>query len=276
MAPDSVSSVLARAIEEQLDAARASASDQGPDGIHDLRVSTRRLRAALDLWRECAPGKRLDRCRKALRNLGRRLGAVREADVNRRELSELARKRPEDAVAIEFVSASEARRQKQRARVLEKALARTDLPDLSRQIRGELEKARDSRVESIPPAFVARRELAHRVPPLEELLEGALSRPSATALHRFRIELKKLRYSVELCAPAYDGRRVPHLLGWLKQLQDVLGAAQDARVLHDRFAELRSALRKDRLPAAERSLLSPMRVVATLLRERHAAAVREL
>jgi len=276
MVPVPVFPVLARAIDRQLDAAREAASDPGPDGVHDLRVSTRRLRAALELWLDSASGKKLDRCRKSLRKLGRKLGAVREADVNLQELSELARRRPADTVAIEFAAASEARRKRRRARTLQKELARIDLPELTREIRSELAKVDDSEKASFPLVLVARRELERRVPPLEALLDGVLQRPSAPALHRVRIELKKLRYSVELCGFAYDGRRFPHLVGRLKELQDALGIAQDARVLHERFATLRAQLRKDGLRAAERSLLSPMRAVAAALLERQAAAVRAL
>ena len=276
MAPSPVFPVLSRAIGEQLDQARESASDGAPDGIHDLRVSTRRLRAALDLWLEYAPGKKLDRCRKTLRKLGRRLGAVRESDMNLEQLSELARKRPSDAASIEFVAASEARRRRRRAERLGKERARSDLSDLSAEIRSELEKALGSDAEPASLAAVARRELDRRVPPLRGLLDAALTHPSAPDLHRFRIELKKFRYSVELCASAYDRRRLPRLLGRLKALQDALGAAQDTRVLHERFAKERRELRKDGLSAAERALLSPMRAVAALLRDRQADAVRQL
>ena len=276
MAPSPVFPVLSRAIGEQLDQARESASDGGPDGIHDLRVSTRRLRAALDLWLDYAPGKKLDRCRETLRKLGRRLGAVRESDMNLEQLSELARARPSDSASIEFVAASEARRRRRRAKRLEKERERSDLSDLSAEIRSELAKALDSDAVSVSLAAVARRELDRRVPPLQELLNAALAQPSAPDLHRLRIELKKFRYSVELCAPAYDRRRLPRLVGRLKALQDALGAAQDSRVLHDRFAKTRMALRKNGLAAAERALLSPMRALAAMLRDRQADAVRRL
>ena len=276
MEPVSVLPVLARAIERQLEAAGESASDPGPDGIHDLRVSTRRLRAALQLWRDASSGKKLERSRRTLRKLGRSLGAVREAEVNLRELSELARRRPAEMAAIELVAAVEARRKRRLGRIAGKKLARLDLPDLSREIRSELAKTLDSGGESASLDVVARRELDRRIPALEELREDALRRSAAPALHRFRIALKKFRYSVEMCAPAYDGRRLPRLLGRLKEIQDALGAAQDARVLHARLAELRAELRADALPAAERALLPPMRAAAALLRERQAAALREL
>lgn len=276
MTPVSVFSVLVRAIEEQLDRAREAASDPGPDGIHDLRVSTRRLRAALDLWREYAPGKKVDRCRKRLKKLGRRLGSVREADVNLAELADLSRERPSDAIAIEFLAASVARERRRRAQRLRREQARSDLAGLSAEIRMELGKAPVSEAGSLLLAVVARRELGRRLPPLEGLLEDALRLPSAPALHRLRIGLKKFRYSVELCAPAFDARSLPPLAGRLRAVQDALGAAQDARVLHDYFAERRRALRGDGLAAAERSLLPPMRAIAGILRARQEAARREL
>ena len=276
MASSSAFPVLATAIGDQLDVACRAASDPGPDGIHDLRVSTRRLRAALELWLENAPGKRLDRCRKRFKRLGRRLGSVREADVNIEGLADLALGRPSDAIAIEFLAASVTRERKRRARRLRQEQERSDLPGLSQEIRSELGERLDSEAEPVSVAAVARRELARRLPALEALLETALREPSAPALHRLRIGLKKFRYSVELCAPAYDGRRLPPLVGRLKALQDALGAAQDARALHDVFAKRRLELREEGLANAERSLLAPMRAVAAILRNRREAARREL
>jgi CHAD domain-containing protein len=276
MPPASVLPVLAKAIDEQLGVAEKAASDPGPDGIHDLRVATRRLRAALELWLGTSPRKKLDRSRKTLRRLGRRLGSLREADVNLSQLSELREKNPTDAVAVEFALASETRRRKRRAKRLDRELRRIDLADLSKEIRSEIEDALDSKPGEIPLASVARKELEERLLRLSPLLDRAPQHPAPKGLHLLRIELKKFRYSVELCSPAYDGRRVPHLVKRLKGLQDALGLVQDANALHLRFAKLRANLRRDGLPAIERSLLSPMRAVAALSRERTAAAVKEL
>jgi len=272
----SVLPVLAKAIEEQFGVAEKAASDKSPDGTHDLRVATRRLRAALELWLATSPEKKLDRCRKTLRRLGRRLGSLRETDVNLSQLSELREKNPADAVAVEFALAAETRRRRQRARSLDKELRRIDLADLAKEVRSEIADALDSKAEGIPLGTVARRELDERLPRVASLLGRALLHPTPRGLHLLRIELKKFRYSAELCVPAYDGRRVPHLVNRLKKLQDALGLVQDANALHLRLAELRANLRRDGLPAIERSLLPPMRAVAALSRARTAVAVREL
>ncbi len=267
---------LAKSIDEQLRVAETAVSDPGPEGVHDLRVATRRLRAGLDLWLALHPGKKLDRSRRALQKLGRRLGSLREIDVNLSQLSELRGRNPAGAVAVEFALASETRRRKRRARDLDRELGRIDLTDLAKEIQAEVDDELDSKSEEIPLASVARKELRERIPRLATLLDHALLQPTPKSLHRLRIGLKKFRYSVELCASAYDGRRVPHLLRRLKKVQDALGLVQDANALHLRFAMLRANLRRDGLPAIERLLLAPMRAVARLARERTAAAIRQL
>ena len=281
MLPASLLPILAKAIDEELALAERAATEPtaaNADDIHDLRVATRRLRAGLELWLASSPGKKLDRSRKTLRRLGRRLGSLRETDVNLLQLRELVP--PNSAislsVAVEFALASETRRRRRRASSLDKELRRVDLPDLSRDIRSEIEDALDSSPGPIPLDAVARKELAERVPRLEALLGRALLHPTRKGLHLLRIELKKFRYSAELCSPAYDGRRFPQLLKRLKSVQDALGLVQDTNALHLRIAKLRANLRRDQLSATERSLLPPMRAVGRLLRERTAAAVHEL
>lgn len=273
----SVLPILAKAIDEQLGIAGPAAADPGPDGVHDLRVATRRLRAALELWLAVSPSRRLDRARRALKNLGRRLGALREADVDLKELFDLRRRDPSHGAAIEFLIASESRERKRRVKALEKGLRRIDLEDFAKEIRSETDDALDAgNGEDLALSAVARRELQERLPGLARLLDHTLRHPTPAALHRLRIDLKKFRYSVEVCAPAYDGRRVPGLIGSLKALQDALGIVHDTNALHARIASLRAELRRDGLVALERSLLAPLRAVAGISRERTAAAIREL
>jgi CHAD domain-containing protein len=51
------------------------------EALHDMRVSARRLRAILRIFRECFPNKKLRKQDERLQNLIRSLGAVRELDV---------------------------------------------------------------------------------------------------------------------------------------------------------------------------------------------------
>lgn len=50
--------------------------------LHDMRVATRRLRAALEIFRPCFPGKRYKRALKRVKELADALGERRDRDVS--------------------------------------------------------------------------------------------------------------------------------------------------------------------------------------------------
>ncbi|GAC1299420.1 MAG: hypothetical protein NVSMB19_03520 [Vulcanimicrobiaceae bacterium] len=50
--------------------------------VHDMRVGIRRARVALATFEACFPAKGLRALRRATRRVGRKLGAVRDADVH--------------------------------------------------------------------------------------------------------------------------------------------------------------------------------------------------
>jgi CHAD domain-containing protein len=54
---------------------------ENPDGVHDMRVATRRLRAALEIFAPCFPAKRRRKGLKRVKALADALGARRDVDV---------------------------------------------------------------------------------------------------------------------------------------------------------------------------------------------------
>ena len=62
--------------------------------LHDMRVATRRLRAALEMFRPCFPGKRYRRAMKPLKALAAALGERRDRDVAIGSLRQLATQAP--------------------------------------------------------------------------------------------------------------------------------------------------------------------------------------
>ncbi len=65
------------------------------DGVHDTRVATRRLRAALEVFAPCFPRKRHKRLLREVKQLAAALGARRDADVAIGQLRDLAADLPE-------------------------------------------------------------------------------------------------------------------------------------------------------------------------------------
>jgi CHAD domain-containing protein len=176
--------------------------------------------------------------RNELKWLGRELGPVRDLDVLlarlRRDISELDS--PDAAAAERIVKKLGS----------EQAAARVDLLATLESARyADLVAALDRLVEALPVAAgevslpkVAKREFRK----LERLIERLGPMPSNDALHRARIQAKRMRYAAELSSPLLgkDGRR---LVAAAKGFQDVVGAHQDAVVAE---AQIRAAVRRAR------------------------------
>lgn len=73
--------------------------------VHDLRVATRRLRAALDVARECLPEQTHHDLRRAARTLARTLGEVRDLDVQLANLDVVPKGTPKiEKIGIDWLS----------------------------------------------------------------------------------------------------------------------------------------------------------------------------
>ena len=198
-----------------------------PDELHDMRVATRRLRAALRVVSPALAPQARDRFTDGLRRLGRLLGAVRDLDVQ----VERAR-----AVPAAFLRHLQERRETARARLrrgLDRAPYLGLLADLDRFAEGA------ARGETPPQALDpvgphAAAAIARAFRRLRRAGRAAEARPTASALHEARIRAKRLRYALEFFAEA-GGADAAELVERLTEIQDLLGAHQDA-VVGIRFA----------------------------------------
>ena len=74
------------------------------DGVHDMRVATRRLRAAIEVFAPCFPRKRYRRALKQVKALADALGARRDPDVQLDLLSELMKSAATDRTELEALA----------------------------------------------------------------------------------------------------------------------------------------------------------------------------
>jgi CHAD domain-containing protein len=209
-----------------------------PEDLHKLRVAVRRSRAALRETRTLLEYEQGRALRDELRWLGRRLGPARDLDVLLARLrNEVAELDGPDAVAAgKIVAQLESEREIAQAAVLE---------TLESPRYAELLAALEQIVSAPPVAAsdvslkrIAKREFRK----LERQIEALGVAPSNDALHRARIQAKRLRYATELSAQQLgkDGARV---VTAAKRFQDVVGAHQDAVVAE---AKIRIGLRRVR------------------------------
>ena len=214
-----------------------------PRRVHKLRVSSRRLRNALQLAQLWSGGGRF---RKLSRKLGRfaaEFGALRDLDVQAQFLSgAAARMEPGLQPACRRLRRRYGEERQRLAAALSGRLsAGHELADKIRKAATDLERAGGraavadawrallaASVRELQAAYQAVADSAHAVP------------DDDAALHRWRIAAKKLRYRLEALDSLYGGG----LGAWiarLTELQDALGEAHDAALFRETFRPLAAA-----------------------------------
>jgi triphosphatase len=229
---------------------------EDPEELHDMRVATRRLRAALSLFEGVLPV-RAQVFRQELGWLARLLGAVRDLDVQLENLAAMPR-RALDGVLGPTPGGRDPLRELAALLEHEREVARADMLGGLDSVRWDrLAKGLTAMAQQGP----ARRSLANRVPAAIGLPELVLTRHQKVAkaarrakrsgivtdFHALRIRCKRLRYALEFSSDVYDGR-TSRFVRELTVLQGELGEMQDAEVAALQLAAL--ATGDVHLPAA--------------------------
>jgi CHAD domain-containing protein len=234
--------VLRRFFGRMLAREDAVRKDNDPEDVHQMRVASRRLRAALQIVETVYDPKSVRRYRRGLRRVAQELGDVRDLDVFHEHVAAYQARLPEAArdeitpllVAI-AAQRAEARAElrkdlkQDRYEKFKRAFAEfltTPGAELSREL------SAGTRVRDFAGSAIWRRYEQWRAH------ETALANPSDADLHEARIAGKRLRYTLEFFADAL-GPNIEQALAPLVDLQECLGALQDAVVARQRVHSLR-------------------------------------
>lgn len=208
------------------------------EAVHDARVASRRLRAALSLY-PFAPRPLRRQARDAVAALGRALGGVRDLDVIAAWLTDrLPDAGPAEAPGLAAVLRWLDGQRGQARGAMDRAVAaflREGRPLVDACIEG-LDAGRGRL-----GGRALRRRLRKEAAGAARWRERVLHRDGRPDLaHELRIVLKKLRYRAEILAPALP--EAEDLVAALPPLQEALGRLHDAdaRVafLHERLCEM--------------------------------------
>ncbi|MDE3245810.1 MAG: CHAD domain-containing protein [Acidobacteriota bacterium] len=230
-------------VQELNDATACEGGFSDHEVVHRVRVACRRLRAVLGLLDEKAYP-RLKARAKDLREFTRGLGGLRNLDVQITALEKLhgEARRPIPQAAVEHVLETLARRRQKRLKALG-----TKVPSFAKLLN----------VPSLPNPFegppVALGAWSHLQPCIHEALFDIPARrdqEDIKALHESRIQVKRLRDTLEALAPAFPTEPTGFLMD-LRAMQMALGDHHDQ-------AALEALLRKhrDHLAEAGRPALS--------------------
>lgn len=217
-------------------------SDQ--DDIHDLRVASRRFRAALELFYPFAPKGSKTELRKSIRKLTRLLGGLRNVDEAVLFFQSQAKS---DLPTAKTLLHSLSKLRSIELKRIKKALKAFDHRAFSRIVRemvaGLNEDAIIKRNSISLLAYFSEVSIRQYLP-IHRLLAGSAIPDHRTSRHSLRIAIKKWRYFFETISPIL-GRDYLAILGLLKEYQSILGKMNDIAV----FEVLLSTLD---LPSTER------------------------
>jgi len=197
----------------------------GKDAVHRTRVAARSLRSLLATLKPVLRPSLLVRARRDLRNLAAEFGDVREADVRRAWLADLARDSEALSPGACGALATELERDRDAAR-----------KRLRRHLRSQAYRERRLRLAAtlgdrrlVTGGGNTSNLLAQRLRKRWKRLRRALETRSGDpdALHELRLATKHARYASEALMPllGIEDRNAPKAL---KRLQDCLGEHRDA------------------------------------------------
>jgi CHAD domain-containing protein len=217
--------------------------DTDPEGVHQARVATRRLRSDLRTFGSLLEPEWAAALRDELGWLGGMLGAVRDGDVMLERIRERTAQLPEqsDRGTRLVLAGLETAREEAYAELLRTFRSERYLSLLDRLV--EAANAPALLLEADLPAGVVLPGLVRR--PWRSLAKRAktLSQPPADGeLHELRIKTKRVRYAAEAVAPLM-GKPARSFAEAAASLQELLGDLNDAVVAEQ---WLRSWVRRSR------------------------------
>ena len=221
---------------ERLRQRESEMRDGDPDGIHQVRVESRRLRTALAVYRPLLDPERALAVQGELRWLGTTLSPARDLEVVEGHFNEAVGAEPRSLVAgpVRMLPKRRFREAADPARAA--ALEAIDSPRYA-----DLQTALEAFVDDPPWSSKADRPATKELPTrlakpwrrIQRRVESAAvaePRDQDMALHEVRKAAKRLRYACDVAAPAL-GADVERISRKAEQIQDVLGDHHDMVVL---------------------------------------------
>lgn len=215
-----------------------------PDSVHQMRVATRRLRAAFRTFGRVIPRSRSEQVAAELKWLGHLLGAARDGEVLAAHLRESLRPTPPELiigpVQARVTGYFAPRRAAARAELLEAldspryATLLTDLTQLCHE--PPTGPQADAPARDVLPSAVRRayRQASKRMRHAKHTPAGP---PRDHALHQARKSARRARYAAEAARQA-TGRPARRFAKQMKQVQSVLGDHQDSVVARQAARDL--------------------------------------
>jgi CHAD domain-containing protein len=207
--------------------------------VHQARVASRRMRAALGMFADCFGAKQTAKWQKRIKRVTKGLGAARDLDVQveflSQFLSHLDEKDKKHRPGVQRLLLRLCQDRDTLQPAVLKTLDALEKGNAMAEMHGELEKTLfmlRNRAVDLQSPFVFERTAMHIRQCQRALLANEHSLADSENIaghHQLRIDAKKLRYTMEICDPAYDKKLAPAIKA-VKKTQSLLGDIHDCDV----------------------------------------------
>jgi len=225
------------------------------EGVHSMRVASRRLRSALRDFMHYVRKQRLASLLKQLRSIAAALGEVRDQDVAIKALEQLESRIPSHfAPALkQFIDTRREIRDAARQELIS-ILEDTQLKELETAFTARVEEATALREaksagtevrSQISYRLMSRSIILDRLRELEKLSQGLFSPFDIETLHEMRIAAKRLRYAIELFQQCW-GHGISSYAKRVARIQTALGEVHDCDVWIESFGDEVRKARKEK------------------------------
>ncbi|MEO8073318.1 MAG: CHAD domain-containing protein [Acidobacteriota bacterium] len=199
------------------------------EGVHDMRVATRRLRSALRDFSPLLKKKPLNKLKKDLKQIADALGAARDQDVAIIALEKLRKKSRVENIKngiAELIEQRCALREQANIGLLE-MLSATTLKDLQKRFDRTVDEAVKHQKTAVSFNEAGRDVIGKSLKEFCALSDHIYEPFIDESLHELRIAAKRLRYAIELYTACW-GKQIEPFAEKAAEMQNFLGEVHDA------------------------------------------------
>jgi len=228
--------VLVTRFEELFSFHDAALDWSDPEGVHSMRVASRRLRSALRDFMPYVRKRGLTSVQKRLKSVADALGEVRDLDVAIMALEKISANAPDQvSPAVKRLIEQRKEVREEARKQLKSVVAKEELEQLQSDFIAGVDAATTGQVQktqSPPPLtylMMSRAVILDRLKELEKLSNDLFKPFDVETLHEMRIAAKRLRYAVELFQECW-GRSIASYAKRVARVQTALGDLHDCDV----------------------------------------------
>ncbi|HYA78346.1 MAG TPA: CHAD domain-containing protein [Verrucomicrobiae bacterium] len=218
--------------------------------VHKMRVTSRRIRAAMPLFRECFPKKRYKKWLNEIKKVTKFLGAARDLDVQISVINDYIKQlqptEPKTGIGALLECHTDQRRNMQSNII--NGLQELKESRVLQQMSYYCEQIIRETASASFDLFAVREKVFWKISPkLDEFLamENCVHKENEILKHHeMRIRAKWLRYTMETFAPLYQEEFVEDI-EMMKNFQDMLGEMHDCDVWIERVPKFINEIEKE-------------------------------